>query len=142
MPSQSKQNCKAYYYRHQNHEQLVGIAREQEVPYSANIDNVIYIKTHTDSIANLKLNLNTDEYYKIEASKILSSVPTPPSPKPGENGNAGTPTPPPAPRVKSVRLSTRSTSKLSSAHDVDEYLNNLRSQLMRHIDNGEEIVVM
>lgn len=124
------------------HEQLVGIAQEQEVPYSANIDNVIYIKTHTDSIANLKLNLNTDEYYKIEASKILSSVPTPPSPKPGENGNGATPTPPPAPRVKSVRLSTRSTSKLTSAHDVDEYLNNLRSQLMRHIDNGEEIIVM
>ena len=39
--------------------------------YSANIDNVIFNKTHTDSIANLKLNLNTDEYYKIE--EIYSS---------------------------------------------------------------------
>ena len=89
----------------------------------------------------LKLNLNTDEYYKTEVSKILSAVPTP-QPPTGGDGGATLPTPPPAPRVKSVRLSTRSTSKLASAQDVDEYLNNLRSQLMRHIDNGEEIIVM
>lgn len=125
------------------HAQLVSIAQEQAVPYNANVDSTILVKTQTDSIANLKLNLNTDEYYKTEASKIWSAANSQPTPPNTGNGTSGsTPTPQPAPRVKTVRLSTRSTSKLVSAQDVDNYLNSLRSQLMSHIDNGEEIIVM
>lgn len=121
-------------------QQLINIAQEQGVPYTSNVDNVIIIKTQPQNIANLKLNCNTDEYYKTQVAKILSAVPTPATgttPKPGDDTRA----PQPA-RIKNVRLSTRSNSKLTTAQDVDNYLNTLRSQLMSHIDNGEEIIVL
>lgn len=121
-------------------QQLINIAQEQGVPYTSNVDNVIIIKTQPQNIANLKLNCNTDEYYKTQVAKILSAVPTPATgtaPRPGDDTRA----PQPA-RIKNVRLSTRSNSKLTTAQDVDNYLNTLRSQLMSHIDNGEEIIVL
>lgn len=127
--------------------QLEKMAAELGVPYTSNVDGIIEVKVKAQNIANLKLNCNTDSYYQAEAYKITSSVPTPqPTPQPAVGDASGSytpaPTPAPAPRVKSVRLTTRSTSKLASAADVDNYLNSLRSQLMSHIDNGEEIIVM
>lgn len=123
-------------------EQLVNIAKEQGVPYASNVDSVIIIKTQPQNIANLKLNLNTDEYYKTQAAKILSAV-TPPKPAPTDTPQGGTQTPVlQVPRVKNVHLNTRSSSKIATAQDVDNYLSKLRAQLMQHIDNGEEIIVL
>ena len=124
--------------------QIINFAAEQSVPYASNIESVILTKTQSQSIANLKLNRNTDDYYAAQTGKILSAVHTAPAPTPGPNGSGSTTTPPPAPtpRVRNVRLSTRSTSKLTTSQDVDNYLATLRAQLMRHIDNGEEIIVM
>lgn len=125
-------------------QQLIAFAAELGVTYTSNVDSVILLKKQAQSIANLKLNCNTDEYYKTEAAKILALAQTPTLPPAtgGDGGSTPTRPAPPTPRVKSVRLSTRSTSKLSSAQDVDNYLNNLRSQLMSHIDNGEEIIIL
>ena len=123
-------------------EQLIGIAKEQGAPYTSNVDNVILIKQQPQNIANLKLNCNTDDYYKEQVAKILSSIPAPPKPSgdtPAPGSQQRTPQPTP---IKNIRLSTRSSSKLATAQDVENYLNNLRSQLMRHIDNGEEILVL
>jgi hypothetical protein len=121
-------------------QQLIQAAAEQGVTYNSKVDNVIYLKIQPSSIANLKLNLNTDEYYQTEVAKILvQSQPTPQAPADG--GSSQTPTQP-LPTVKNVRLNTRCASKLSTAQDVDNYLNKLRSQLMSHIDKGEEIIVM
>lgn len=119
---------------------LIQAAAEQGVTYNSKVDNVIYLKTQPSSIANLKLNLNTDEYYQTEVAKILvQSRPTPQTP--AEDGSGQTPAQP-SPTVKSVRLTTRCASTLSTAQDVDNYLNKLRSQLMSHIDKGEEIIVV
>ena len=125
-------------------QQIINFAAEQSVPYTSNIENVIITKTQSQSIANLKLNRNTDDYYAAQTGRILSAANTAPEPTPNPNGGGSIPTPPTAstPMVKNVRLSTRSTSKLTTSQDVDNYLANLRAQLMRHIDNGEEIIVM
>ena len=120
-------------------EQLKKMATEFGVPYTSNVDGIIEVKVKAQNIANLKLNCNTDSYYQAEAYKITSSVPTP---QPAVGDASGSYTPAPAPRVKSVRLTTRSTSKLATAQDVDNYLKSLRSQLISHIDNGDEIIVM
>ena len=124
-------------------EQLVNIAKEQSVPYASNVDSVIIIKTQPQNIANLKLNLNTDEYYKTQAAKILSAV-TPSTPAPTDTPQQdGTQTPvQQVRRVKNIHLNTRSSSKIATAQDVDNYLSKLRAQLMQHIDNGEEIIVL
>lgn len=125
-------------------EQIINFAAEQGVAYTSNIENIILTKTQSQSIANLKLNRNTDDYYATQTGRILSAANTAPEPTPNPNGGGSIPTPPTAstPMVKNVRLSTRSTSKLTTSQDVDNYLAGLRAQLMRHIDNGEEILVM
>ena len=124
-------------------QQIVNFAAEQSVAYTSNVDSIIQSKTLSQSIATLKLNRITDDYYAEQTGRILSAahaaIPTPPS---NTGGSTTTPPPAPTPRVKNVRLSTRSTSKLTTSQDVDNYLANLRAQLMRHIDNGEEIIVM
>ena len=111
--------------------------------YTSNIENIILSKTQSQSIANLKLNRNTDDYYAAQTGRIISAAnaTTTTGTGPGDGVSSTTP-PTPTPRVKNVRLSTRSTSKLTTSQDVDNYLANLRAQLMRHIDNGEEIIVM
>ena len=119
-------------------QQLIQAAAEQGVDYTSKVDNAIYLKTQPSTIANLKLNLNTDEYYKNEVAKILAQTPSKPEPP---TGGGKTP-PPPVSTVKNVHLNTRSTSKLTSAQDVDNYLAKLRTQLMSHIDKGEEIIVI
>ena len=124
-------------------QQIVNFAAEQSVAYTSNVDSIIQSKTLSQSIATLKLNRITDDYYAEQTGRILSAahaaIPTPPS---NTGGSTTTPPPAPTPRVKNVRLSTRSTSKLTTSQDVDNYLANLRAQLMRHIDNGEEIIVI
>ena len=124
-------------------QQIINFAAEQSVPYTSNIENVILTKTQSQSIANLKLNRNTDDYYAAQTGRIFSSAnaTTTTGTGPGDGGSATTP-PTPTPRVKNVRLSTRSSSKLTTSQDVDKYLAGIRAQLMRHIDNGEEILVM
>ncbi|MGM9829453.1 MAG: hypothetical protein ACI30C_05365, partial [Muribaculaceae bacterium] len=123
--------------------QIINFAAEQGVAYTSNIESIILSKTQSQSIANLKLNRNTDDYYAAQTGRIISAAnaTTTTGTGPGDGGSATTP-PTPTPRVKNVRLSTRSSSKLTTSQDVDNYLAGLRAQLMRHIDNGEEILVM
>lgn len=130
-------------------QQLKSLAADQGVPYTSNVDAVIEQKIQVQNIANLKLNCSADDYYAKEVEKITVAAAAAAAarvqPQP-TTSTAGTsmpaPAPAPAPRVKAVKLTTRSTKKLSSAEDVDNYLKSLRSQLMGHIDNGEEIIVM
>jgi hypothetical protein len=134
-------------------QQLINIAAEQGVEYHSRASNVVAVKQGAQNIANLKLNCDTDDYYREEVEKILSAAqpsrPTTPQPTPQSDPESqsqptppSTPQPAPAPRYKPVRLATRSISILASASDVDAYLSNLRQQLMNHIDRGEDIMVM
>lgn len=137
-----KQIAAAY---NETFDQLERAADEQGVSRSilANRENIIFARTQSDSIPVLKTNTNTDSFFAEQAAKIqqeynrLHPAPTPPTP------GGGTPTPPqPAHRKPiSIKLRTRQVTPLSSEAEVDNYLRQLKQQLMHHIDNGDTLIV-
>lgn len=122
-------------------EELQSIAADMQVPYLRTIDAVIMQRTNSQNIATLKMNLNTDEYYAGEVKKIQAEANAKADTTP-KNPSAPSSTPAAKPRIKQVTLRTRSTGTLKSASDVERYLDALRSQLMKNIDEGNEIIVI
>lgn len=121
---------------------LKQIAAQQNVAnYDPRVDNVISVKQQSDNISTLKLHLSTDDYYQQEVAKIMAAS-KPATPTPHTSAGSQTTTPQPRPSIKSVRLTTRSNSSLKTATDVDNYLNTLRQQMMNHINQGEEIIIL
>jgi hypothetical protein len=43
--------------------------------------------------------------------------------------------------TKIISVDTRSTKPIKTAEDVEEYLDVMRKQLMKYIDNGDSIMV-
>lgn len=112
-------------------------------------------KITTSNLDSLKSNVNTDQYYQINVDKISSEKARKVAAKPGfgsstssavsgyggQSGNSGV-TVFQQPKSRTLRLSTRTTRILRNSADVDAYLENLKSQIMRHIDNNEEVTIL
>ncbi len=117
-------------------------------------------KTTTANLDSLKANVNTDQYYeanvaRIKAEKARKAAPKPDTEHPGsgkqdsgksgsgydiqEDGNGGQCLM--EPKSATIRLTTTTTRTLRSASDVEAYLDGLRRQIMKHIDNGEELTI-
>lgn len=112
-------------------------------------------KITTSNLDSLKSNVNTDQYYQINVDKISSEKARKAAAKPGfgsgtssavsgyggQSGNSGV-TVFQQPKSRTLRLSTRTTRILRNSADVDAYLENLKSQIMCHIDNNEEVTIL
>lgn len=112
-------------------------------------------KIITSNLDSLKSNANTDQYYKTnvdristeKARKTLATKVGPDNPTKivdsyddkgkGDGGSTLQ-----MPKLKTISLSTRTTRILRNSADVDAYLENLKSQIMRHIDNNEEVTIL
>lgn len=110
-------------------------------------DATIITATSSDSIALLQTKLSTDTFFSEQSAKILAEYnrlhPTPtPQPKTGDDGGNTPPTVPATPANINVALSTRTVAPLRSAQDVDAYLEKLRTQLMKHINDGKTVTVI
>ncbi|WP_288286174.1 BREX system P-loop protein BrxC [uncultured Prevotella sp.] len=88
-----------------------------------------------NSITVLITKLDVQSFYEAEVKRIMSLVPGKPTP-PGDGEHE-----PPKPMAKLVPVVTRSTKMLKTAEDVEEYLETIRKQLMKYIDNGDSIMV-
>ncbi len=86
-----------------------------------------------NSILVLIKNLDTQPYYVAQVNLINSLVPKPTPPGVGPV--------PPKPMTKIISVDTRSTKPIKTAEDVEEYLDVMRKQLMKYIDNGDSIMV-
>lgn len=109
-------------------ENLMQLAEQCGVDYQVDITMTVKVKTQPDSIAALRNNLDTSEFFQKESAKILKQ-------QKGKEGKV----------VKEpvfVNIDVRSNSTISNASDVDRYLDKIRKQLMSHIDNGEEIIII
>lgn len=110
-------------------------------------------KITTSNLDSLMSNVNTDQYYQINVDKIsaekakkaaamlgfgsgTSSVVS------GYGGQSDRGQVLRQPKSVTLRLSTRTTRILRNSADVDAYLENLKSQIMRHIDNNEEVTIL
>lgn len=113
----------------------------------ADKEATILTATSSDSIALLQTKLSTDTFFSEQSAKILAEYnrlhPTPtPQPKTGDDGGNTPPTVPATPANINVALSTRTVAPLRSAQDVDTYLEKLRTQLMKHINDGKTVTVI
>ncbi len=133
-----RERIKAEYT--QTMETLHALAENNDVVYSLQPDVVVMQKTQPDNILALKNNLNASVFYEQEAAKIMKmATATKPQPKPASGGDIPTPA---HKEVCQIRLSTRTVHKICSEKDVDTYLQILKQQLMDHISNGEEIIIL
>lgn len=121
-------------------------ADKQGVPRTilTNRENTIAAKTAPSNILLLKNNLNTDDLFTEESARIIQKTKElHPQPIP-EGSEAGEKTP----DDENVRtqlnmtLRTRTIKPLTNEHDVDEYLQNIKKQLMDQINNGFDVTVV
>ena len=126
--------------------QEVGVARDK----FAKRDITISLKTNTGNFYALQANANTAAFYESEMDRINKAihVPTPPTPptppKPDDDPQPPTPPTPPTPKPKIrkvVHLNTHNTQPMRSEADVDLYLAGLKAELMRYINEENEIIV-
>lgn len=139
------------------YEQLKNLASNEGVDTAIieTAEHAASSKTTTSNLDSLKSNVNTDQYYQINVDKISaekakkaaamlgfgSGTSSVVSGYGGQSGNGGV-TVLQQPKSRTLRLSTRTTRILRNSADVDAYLENLKSQIMRHIDNNEEVTIL
>jgi hypothetical protein len=112
-------------------EQLETICAEEGVPDNvlSSIDVTIQLKCNQSSIAMLRSNQLTDDYYQEQVNKILAAKPKP-----------ATPITPPSSK-KTVKVSTRHYKIISNETEVKAYLDSLRQKMMKEINNGNNIEI-
>ena len=148
----------------QTYEQLVNLASYEGVDTSVieTVDHAITSKTTTASLDSLLANVNTDSYYQINVGKITAAKAAKAAASAGASAGSGAGTGsgnsglvsgygPQAggsgtnlrePKSATINLRTRTTRILRNSADVDAYLENLKAQIMRHIDNNEEVTIL
>ena len=139
------------------YEELKKLASHEDVDTSIieTAEHAASSKITTSNLDSLKSNVNTDQYYQINVDKISaekakkaaamlgfgSGTSSVVSGYGGQSGNGGV-TVLQQPKSVTLRLSTRTTRILRNSADVDAYLENLKSQIMRHVDNNEEVTIL
>lgn len=114
-------------------------------------DTTISLNTGTNNFYALQANADTSTFYEEQMHRINAAIPSKPytpSTPPANGGGSvhddgGQPAPPQSrPRVrKIVRLNTHTTEPMHTEADVDRYLQSLKAQLMRYINEDNDIIV-
>lgn len=112
------------------------MAQTYGVEYTSHVDNVIYRKQQAASISALTVNKDASDYYVEEITKIDALRKAKESAEKGVD-NCNVP-------VKEKAASTvkiKPSAVLKNASDVERYIDEVRSQLMEHINKGENIII-
>jgi hypothetical protein len=111
-------------------------------------DVTIQLKTKSDSLSVLQINLNTDAFFAEQTGRIRLEVQRKQKHVQQQSGNYS-----PAPEDEdgqkaqehlyaNIALNTRTASPLNNEQDVDAYLARLKKQLMEKIDNGYSVTII
>ena len=125
--------------------QIGSIAADKKVEASEvlpDLENELFkIKQSNLRLDQLQNQLDTTDLYVQyveKINKIVAARQPKPDPKPG----GGDPQPKPQPKkMKVIQLDTMIHQALKNEGDVDLYLARLKTQLMQHINNNEEILI-
>ena len=101
------------------------------------VNDFISRKSLPSSILALENNANTDDYFTDEATKIQREWQRLHPAVPSGSGE-----PPVLKEPISIGLRINCSTPLGSEADVDAYLERLKSQLMKLINDGESIIVL
>lgn len=132
-------------------EQLEQSAEAQGIDKSVLSDRVavIQMKTQSNSLSVLQINLNTDAFYGEQCARILAEVKKKKTstksaagdytsgPGAGSSGNSVSEL-----KYANVTLKTRTTTPLNNEQEVDAYLAQLKDQLMNEIDKGYSVTIV
>ncbi len=111
-------------------------------------DITISLMTNTNNFYALQVNAKSraDDFHDEQMQKINSAIPVPspdvPATTVNDDGPASSPATGPKPRIrKIVHLSTHTTEPMHTESDVDLYLLSLKAQLMKYINEDNDIIV-
>lgn len=114
-------------------------------------DNIIFSKCQPDNIYVLQANRDVSAYFTAQAAKIQNAKPKPvPTPKTGNGATEPKPYPNSGgssssnaaePNITNFELVTRTTAVISNETDVDNYLANLKAQMMAKINEGYQLTI-
>ena len=128
-------------------DELEQYAKDMNVPFDkfAKREITIMHKTNTSNLYALHAAINeVSGFRENQYNRINEAVPAP-TPTPTTPSDPTVPTPPPttpAPVVRRVvHLNTQFKQPMRNESDVDNYLQGLKQQLMKHIGEGKEIIV-
>lgn len=138
---------------------LVDAANDQNVDVSVlrDVNDVIKMRSMSDNILVLQNNANTDSYFQDEAAKINAVVQRRKieekkrkeeeerkrrEAEGKEYKHDDNNKPDEVREPLSISLKTKRATPLGSATDVENYLADLRKQLMEHIDKGESVIII
>ena len=121
-------------------------AEGQQVDKSilSNREATILLKTKSNSLSVLKINMNTDDFYAEQASKIQAEIVrrkhknSTYAPAPDEDVNKHLV----HDKFINISLNTRTITPLESEKDVNDYLSNLKKQLMDRISEGYSVTII
>lgn len=129
----------------QMYEQIGSIAADKQVAttFLPDLENEMFkVKQSAMSLYQLRDKTDTSDLYKAYVERINEEVAKrqpQPQPQPGPNPQ---PQPKPAPKqINVITLDTSITTPLKTEQDVDLYLASLKEELMKHINNNEEILI-
>lgn len=119
---------------------LYQVAKEQNVPTSVLADReaTIHLKTSPSNIHVLRNNINTDVFYQEQIERIISYTPGTTS---SGGGDKPQPPTPPTKKIRQASLNTRTKLPISSAEDIDHYLEGLRQQLLKLLVDHDGVMI-
>ena len=125
-------------------DELETVAAGQNVPFSVLSDknSVILTNTTSDNIAILKNNVSTEQFYKIEVAKIFNYVKPNTQPVKPDHHNEPENETPSQPKVRQVSLKTKTKLPLKSKDDIEVYLDGLREQLNKLLENCDSVMII
>jgi hypothetical protein len=104
-------------------------------------EDVILTKlTASQNLYALKAALSTEAFYNEQMGAINRAIPAPSTP-PAEGGDDPGKTPPVVRTRRMIHLNTHTTHPMHTEADVDRYLQSLKEQIMRHLDDDHDIIV-
>ena len=123
--------------------QLEESCRQQAVPLTVipKRENTIMAKTMSENILVLRNNMNTDAFFAEVAAKIWEEV-NKRKPYIEPEGKHGAEEKAKDPLVVNKHLDTRTTKPLTSEGEVDTYLQNLKKQIMKDINEGNSVMII
>lgn len=101
-------------------------------------DVVIQLRTSPSNILQLQNNLNTDGFYQEQVDRIMAC--NPPAPR-SEEDDVKTPSKPEK-RIRKAFLETKTKLPITTAEDIDRYLEGLRRQLEKLLVDQDGVMII
>ncbi len=125
---------------HNAYDEQTAYAKSKGVPCDAiaQLDATLILKTSSQSCHALTNYADTSAFYAEQLERINAAIPKPSAPQGGTNEPQ-----PSAPiiRRKVIPINTHTTQPLRTEADVDLYLQSIKAEILKHLDEHTELII-